>query len=97
MNQTTKLIAQAKTGMKKIKTKVTTFVLDERSARGSAEEGNLAYGAVIIGIVVLLIGSQFMDTGVNVLGNFFVDGVSGSHNESGLNEWGTHTDGFNRE
>lgn len=38
-----------------------------------------------------------MDGGFNSVGNFFMDGVNGQTDETGLNQWGDQTDGFNRE
>lgn len=86
-----KLLSQQ---IQNVKNKCIEFILDERSARGSVEEGQLSYAGIVIGLILLLIGSQFIDEGFNIIGNFFTDGVNGDHNESGLNTWGDHTDGF---
>jgi len=79
------------------KTKVFNFIKEEKSAKVFAEEGWMIYAVIIIGIAILLISLVFMDGGFNSVGNFFMDGVNGQTDETGLNQWGDQTDGFNRE
>ena len=79
------------------KKKVMDFFKEERSARGFAEEGHLTYGNVIMGIIVLLIASVFIDDAFNAVGNIFNDGVNGTADQTNLNQWSDSTDGFNRE
>lgn len=80
-----------------VKSKISNFLKEEKSARGFTEEAWLTYGALIIGIALLVIAVQFLTGGFNDVGNFFVDGVNGKVDQSGLNQWGDETNGFNRK
>lgn len=79
------------------KTKAVNFFKEEKSAKVFAEEGWMIYAVIVLGIIVLLIATVFMDDGFNAVGNFFNDGVNGQTDETGLNKWADQTDGFNRE
>lgn len=81
----------------KVVTKVKSFIKEERSAREYSNEGYLMYAGIIIGIIALLIVSQFMDLSFNDIGNFFSDGVNGEADEINLNNWSDSTDGFNQK
>lgn len=67
--------------MKKLEVvaKVKGFMKDERSAKGSSEEGYLVYAGIVIGILVLGIGVGFMTDGFTTIGNFFGDGINGTN------------------
>lgn len=81
----------------KLKAAFKNFLTDERSAKGQTEEGWMVYAVIIIGILVLAIVAPFIDTAFNSIGNFFNDGVNGTIDQGGLNQWGDESDGFNRE
>lgn len=80
-----------------IKGKCKAFISEERSAREVSNEGYMMYAGIIVGIIFLFIGSAFMDKGGNAIGDFFVDGVQGNVNQTGLNQWSGQTNGFNKK
>lgn len=92
-----KLIQTFKSVNSKVKANFISFIKEERSARGTTEEAYLTYGAIVIGVIVLLIATGFMDNAFNAIGNFFSDGVNGDIDENGLNKWGDQTNGFNKK
>ncbi|MGC7930649.1 MULTISPECIES: hypothetical protein [Lysinibacillus] len=79
------------------KEKVKAFFTEEKSANQYSDNGYLGYIGLIAGIIALAIISSSTDWSFNDIGNFFVDGVNGVHDESGLNQWSDKTDGFNRK
>lgn len=91
------ITAKMKAAQSKMTSKVTGFLKDERSAKEYSNEGYLMYAGIIIGIIALLIVSQFMDVSFNDIGNFFSDGVNGDADEVNLKNWSDATDGFNKK
>ncbi|MCM3227707.1 hypothetical protein [Terribacillus saccharophilus] len=69
------------------KAKFRNFLTDEKSAKGTAEEGYGLYAAIVIGVIVLTIVLAFSKTGFGSIGSFFQDGITGKNtNPAG---WGS--------
>ncbi|MED5094549.1 hypothetical protein [Bacillus safensis] len=62
------------------------FLKEEKSAKGTSEEGMLMYWAITIGIVVLAVVLASLTDGFTALGKMFVDGTNGTITKP--NGWG---------
>lgn len=70
----------------KMVSKFKKFIKEEKSAKGTSEEGYLIYGAIVVGIVVLTIIIATTTNAFDSIGAFFQDGVTGDNTNP--NGWG---------
>lgn len=57
--------------------KANAFIKDERSAKGTTEEGYLVYAVVTIGILILALSIPFLTDSFTDILNYFDAGVNG--------------------
>lgn len=78
------LFLSGKTEM--MKQKAVSFMKEEKSAKGTLEEGYMGYAVIILGIIVLGLAAAFFTDGFTTIGDFFNDGVTGADRDA--DGWG---------
>lgn len=75
-------------GYERVKNKAINFIKDEKSLKGTTEEGQLTFGNVVFVLIVIAIVSVFLTAAFTELGNQFMDGVTGKQTTP-PGDWGT--------